>query len=81
MKPAALLAEPLSQPGGDDGGGLRVKLTNLMTAVVVLSMAQVSIAPFSLTLWRVKRRRFNRPGAAVEAADEVIIGREVSTAA
>jgi len=34
--PAALLAESLSQPGGEDGGGLRVELAHLVAAVVAL---------------------------------------------
>lgn len=78
--PATLLAESLSQTGGDDGGSFGVKLTHLMTAVVVLSIAEVSIATFNLT-FRGVQRRLNRPGTAVEPADEVVIGREVSAAA
>lgn len=53
VEPATLLAEALSEAGGDDGGGLGVKLADLMAAVVVLGGAEVSITPFRLASRRV----------------------------
>lgn len=77
MEPAALLAESLSQPGGDDGGGFGVKLAHLVAAVVVLGLRQISIASLGLTPRRVRRgsrTRFHGPRPTVEPAHEVILG-------
>lgn len=75
MESATLLAESLSQPGGNDRGGFRVELTHLVSPVVVLGVCQVGIAAFSLASWGVDRTRFNHPGTAIKPAHEVILGR------
>lgn len=82
MEPAALLAEPLSQTGGHDGGGFGVELTHLVAAVVVFSMAKVGIAALGLAPGGVRGTGFKNPRTAVHPVHEVILGRgEVSPAA
>lgn len=49
FEPAALLAESLSQPVGDDGGGLGVEFADLVAAVVVLGVGEVGGAALGLT--------------------------------
>jgi len=76
-QPAALLAESLSQPGGDNGGGFGVELADLVAAVVVLGLRQISIASLGLAARGVGgsgRTGFRRPRATVETADEIILG-------
>lgn len=75
FQPAALLAEALSQPGGDDGGGLGVELADLVAAVVVLRVGQVGVAPFGLAARGVHRAGFEDPRPAVEAVHEVVLRR------
>lgn len=75
MKPAALLAKSLSQPGGNDGGCFRVKLTNLVSSVVVFGVCEVSIASFSLASWGVQGARFSNSGPAIEPANEIVLRR------
>lgn len=74
-QPAALLAEPLGQPGSDDGGGFGVELADFVPPVVVLGVCEVSIAAFSLAPWGVHRARFDQPGAAIQPANEIVLGR------
>jgi len=52
-QPAALLAESLSQPGGNDGGSLGVELAHFVAAVVVLGIGEVRITSFCLTAWQI----------------------------
>ena len=76
-QPAALLAESLSQPGGDDGGGFGVELAHLVAAVVVLGLRQISIASLGLAARGVggsRRTGFRRPGPTVETAHEIVLG-------
>lgn len=75
QQPAALLAESLSQPGGDDGGSFGVKLAYFVAPVVVLRLREISIASFSLTPRRVGGGGFSGSGATVEAADKVVLRR------
>jgi len=75
-QPAALLAESLSQPGGNDGGGLGVELAHLVAAVVVLGFGEVRVTSFSLTAWQIRRHggnRFHRLGT-VESVQGVFVG-------
>jgi len=79
-QPAALLAESLSQPGGDNGGGFGVELAHFVAAVVVLGLRQISIASLGLAARRVRgsrRTRFRRPRPTVETAHEIILGGEI----
>lgn len=83
MEPAALLAESLSQPGGDDRGSFGVKLAHLVATVVVLGLGQISIASLGLAPRGVRRgRRTLLCGArpTVKSVHEVILGgRKIST--
>lgn len=83
MEPATLLAESLSQPGGEYGGGFGVKFTDLVAAVVVFGVSEISIAPFSLTPRGVARTGLvGRSSAAVEPVHELVLcGREIGPAA
>lgn len=56
VESAALLAESLGQAGGDDCGGLGVELADLVAAVVVLGVGEISIAALRLAPRRVRRR-------------------------
>lgn len=75
MESATLLAESLSQPGGNDRGGFRVELAHLVSPVVVLGVCQVGIAALSLASWGVGRAGFDHPRAAIKPAHEIILGR------
>lgn len=82
MESAALLAESLSQPVGDDGGGLGVELADLVAAVVVLGVGEVRRAALGLAPGGVGRPGVGgRSGPAVEPVHEVVLGREVGPAA
>lgn len=48
MESAALLAESLSQPSGDDGGSFGMELADFMAAMVVLSLGKIGIATLGL---------------------------------
>lgn len=74
-QPATLLAEALSQAGGDDGGGLGVELAHLVAAVVVLGVGQVGVAAFGLAPGGVNRTGLEGPGPAVEPVHEVVLRR------
>ena len=74
-QPAALLAESLSQPGGDDGGGLGVKLADFVAPVVVLGVGEVGVAPLGLAPGRVRRPRLGRPGPPIQPVHELVLGR------
>lgn len=81
MEPATLLAESLSQPGGDDRGGLGVKLADLVATVIVLGVGQIGIAPLGLAPGGVRRTGIGRPGPSVEPVHELILSRrEIRTA-
>lgn len=74
-QPATLLAESLSQPGGEYSGGFGVKLTDLVAAVVVFGVSEIGIAPFSLAPRGVARTGFvGRSSAAVEPVHELVLG-------
>lgn len=80
--PAALLAESLSQPVGDDGGGLGVELADLVAPVVVLGVGEVGGAALGLAAGRVGRGDLGAwPGPAVKPVHEVVLGRKVGPAA
>lgn len=81
LEPAALLAESLSQPVGDDGGGLGVELADLVAAVVVLGVGEVRRAALGLAPRGVGRPGLGgRSGPAVEPVHEVVLGGEVGPA-
>lgn len=81
-QPAALLTESLSQPVGDDGGGFGVELADLVAAVVVLGLGEIGVAALGLAPGRVDDGAvLGRSGPAVEPVHEVVLGREVRTAA
>lgn len=80
--PAALLAESLSQPVGDDGGGLGVELADLVAPMVVLGVGEVGGAALGLAAGRVGRGDLGAwPGPAVKPVHEVVLGRKVGPAA
>lgn len=82
MKSAALLAEALSQSGGDDGGGFGVKLADFMASVVVFGMSEIGIAAFRLASRGINQSDISGPRSAVKPVDEIVLGRrEISTAA
>lgn len=57
-------------------------LADLVAPVVVLGVAQVSVAPLGLAFRRVGRAGLERPGPPVQPVHELILrGREVRTAA
>lgn len=68
-----MLAETLGEAGGDDGGGFGVELADLVAAVVVLGVCEVSVAPFGLAPRRVGRTGFQDSGPAVEPVHEVVL--------
>jgi hypothetical protein len=72
-QPAALLAASLSQPGGDDSGGLGVKLADFVAAVVVLGVGEVGIAPLGLAPGPVRRPRLGRPGPPIQPVHELVL--------
>lgn len=75
QQPATLLTESLSQPSGDNGCSLGVKLADLMAPVVVLGVGQIGIATLGLTPGRVRGTGFARSGPAVEPVHKIILGR------
>lgn len=82
MKPAALLAETLSQSGGDDGGGFGVKLADFMASVVVFGVSKVGIATLRLAPRGIHQSDISGPRSAVKPVDEIVLGgREIGTAA
>ena len=54
-----------------------MELTDLVTAVVVLRLREISVAALGLAPRGVERAEVGRPGPAVEAAHEVVLGGEV----
>lgn len=75
MKPAALLAKALSQPGGNDGSCFGVKLADLVSSVVVFGVREVSIAALSLAPGGVQGARLSNSGPAIEPANKIVLGR------
>lgn len=72
-KPATLLAETLSQPSSNHGGGLGVELADLVTTVVMLSLGQIGITALGLAPGGVRKTGFAWPGPTVKPVHKIII--------
>lgn len=81
MESATLLAEALSQPGGEDCRGFGVELADLVAAVVMLGVGEIGITALGLTPRRVRQTGFRRSRPPlVQPVHEVVLGGEIRSA-